>query len=152
MDIETLGVLFAIIFGLFGLVGGIPQLMKWTNPKPHLKINNLKILSIDNKGSKYYLKYEIENQSRFYTRDADATNVRAEITQINKNHVQTEEYQQKLSLISTLNAGVKFSKPTDFFHYSNKPQDYPDTITFKVFCDEGGIEKKKIKFECSKNA
>jgi hypothetical protein len=143
MDIETIGLIIATVLGIFGTVGGIPQIIKWSEPRPHLKINKLKILWI--RDHHYGLSYEIENQTKFYTRDADATTVMAEITEWDKNFVQWDSSPFIFQLTGCLVAGTKFVETRETCHIA-KPEGHPYMILFKVYCDEKAIAKQKIRF------
>lgn len=81
-DIFELAI-FAML-GVAGLFGGIPQLIRWTKPRPNLTITKVAIERLPGDNYKYQLHMEIENRSKFWRRNSDATNVNADYYMINK--------------------------------------------------------------------
>jgi hypothetical protein len=149
--IESIGVLFAIIFGFLGFLGGVPELKRWLVPRPHLRITILK-KSVNYEGKSLHFAYEVENKRNPFTRNADATDLVMEISEIDSNHIQWDKEPTKLPLSKCLLVGAKYhdDRGNIRFNYYRTPtieSNYPFTIFLKVSCTEGSIDTKKIIIE-----
>ena len=144
-DIFELAI-FAML-GVAGLFGGIPQLIRWTKPRPNLTITKVAIERLPGDNYKYQIHMEIENRSKFWRRNSDATNVNADYYMINKDGVQCGAASNQ-TVASFLVAGAKILKDVESFH-SLVPEGNPYSIVFRVTCQELVAAKKKIMYQAS---
>lgn len=123
-----------------GAIGGIPQLIRWLRPKPHLKIN----ARIEDLPEENYHKLiiEIMNEKKWWKRNKDATHVIAQwyIMDRNKEHWGAT-YNQVIS--PYLGVGEKVQKEFKIIHRFNQ-EGNPHTLVVLVKCEPDTQVKKVI--------
>jgi len=144
---EAVGLILALALGALGFIGGIPQMLFWLKPKPHLKIIKASVDRLTGDNYKYRIHLEIENQEKFLRRNGDASNVTAEYYMINKDGVQCGGATDQM-VCSFLVAGAKILKDHEDF-YSLIPDGNPYTIVFRIRCQEKMSAKKKLAYNAS---
>ena len=152
MDTQTIGVIIASVLGIIGAVGGVPQLIKWAAPKPHLKLilANIKPLSDDPalRDDKQVLHFTVENVRKSSGRNADATEVNVVFHVIDKDGSQCGEGFTCLASHS-LADGEKITReyPITPETLLVKPAGNPHTLVFKVTCKEREIAKSRMSYD-----
>ena len=135
----------AMLLGFLGLLGGIPQMLRWIKPRPHLKITNATVLKIPNENYKFQLHFEVENERKSWKRSGAASNVTSDYYVVDKDSVQRGgTYDQAVS--QYLLAGLKMLKDTDMY-LALTPEGNPYRIVFRVMCKEGYSATKIVAFE-----
>jgi hypothetical protein len=137
----------ALLLGVLGALGGIPQLLQQIKPKPRLKITEAQITKLPEDNYKYQVHLMVQNETKFWRRNADATNVTADYYVIDKNDVQCAAAKGQM-LAEYLCAGIKIQKDTEAYH-SLTPEGNPYSVIFMVTCAEGGTAKKRIPYEAA---
>lgn len=130
------------VVGILSVLGGVPHMFNLIKPKPHLKINESTITKLPNDSFRYRIRLEVENQTKWWKKSRDASNVIGEYYMIDKNGVQWGTVSNQI-LSPYLVAGAKAVKDIEGYH-SFLPEGNPYTIVFRVTCDEGQIDKQKI--------
>lgn len=132
------------VLGILGLLGGIPQLLRWIKPKPHLKISNVAVLKLPTENYKFKLHFEVENELKSWKRCGDASNVTSDYHVVDKESVQRGgAYDQAVS--QYLLAGLKISKDTEMY-LALMTEGNPYRIIFRVNCKEGYSATKIVPF------
>jgi hypothetical protein len=137
----------AIILGVLGAFGGVPQILRWLKPKPRLKITAADISRLQAENYKYQVHLEVENQTRLWRRNGDATNVTADYYVVDKDGVQCVAA-LGLMLSQYLCADAKIRKELEAYH-SLTPDGNPFSVIFKVSCTEGASARKVLAYEAS---
>ena len=135
------------VLGFAGLLGGIPQMLQWAKPHPCLAIMKAGVQRLPNDNYKYQIHLEVENQSKFWRRKGDATNVTADYYMISKDGVQCGAASDQV-VASFLVPGARIVKEAEAFH-SLVPNGNPYSIVFRVKCQESVTAKKKIVYEAA---
>lgn len=133
------------ILGFLGLVGGIPQLLKWITPKPHLKINDATINRIPNENHKFHLQLEVENERKSWKRNCDASDLVYEFYIMDKESIQRGSASGQ-TVAQHLLAGFKIKKEAEVF-LSLPPEGNPYTVLFRIVCREGNVVTKIMALE-----
>ena len=137
----------ALLLSILGVLGGIPQLLRQLKPKPRLKITEAQIIKLPEDNYKYRVHLMVQNETKFWRRNGDATNVTADYYVIDKNGVQYAAAQGQM-LAEYLCAGIKIQKDAEAYH-SLVPEGNPYSVILKVTCAEGGRAKKMIPYEAA---
>ena len=66
------------MLGVLGALGGIPQILKLLKPKPRLKITQATISKLPSENYKYQVQLAVQNETRWWRRNGDATCVTAD--------------------------------------------------------------------------
>lgn len=140
MDAQTVGVIVASILGIIGVIGGIPQILQWSKPKPHLKIVELKLSRMVNLN--YRVHSIIENTKVFWSRNADARDVKAEFIELDKNRVQLRVANTS---IENILSGAKAEINADV-GIIYRPELNPHALILRVTPSEGEKISKQIIF------
>jgi hypothetical protein len=145
--IQTIGFIFAMVFGLFGFLGGIPEIKKWIKPSPHLKITKLEALHMSEKGAT--ISWTVQNQKMLLKRNSEATDVKLEITDLDGNQMQSDGDPITIRLKKLLMVGAKVSEPYGFsvqvgHFFDGRETSYPYIIMCKASCAEGSSNIKKL--------
>ena len=135
------------ILGVLGVFGGIPQILKWLKPKPRLRITAADISRLQAENYKYEVHLEVENETRFWRRNGDATNVTADYYVVDKDGVQCVAA-LGLMLSQYLCADAKIQRTLEAYH-SLTPDGNPFSVIFKVSCTEGASARKVLAYEAS---
>ncbi|MCW4030365.1 MAG: hypothetical protein NWE92_12055 [Candidatus Bathyarchaeota archaeon] len=139
ITIEAIGILFAI---LWGTIGAIPQIIKWSKPKPRLKIIHMELTPENqNACSRYCFSYEIVNESVFWRRPSGATAVKIDVHTMDSNKTQCKEI-QSLSVSTYLGGGEKAQNNYLINAFTKKGVN-PHTVIFELSCSEGQKVTKK---------
>ncbi len=136
--------LFALVT-ILSVLGGIPHLLRLIKPKPHLKIIQSTITKLPNDSFRYGIHLEIENQTKWWKRSSDASNLIGEYYMIDKNGVQWGTISNQI-VSPYLVEGAKAVKDIEGYH-SFLPEGNPYTIVFRVTCNEGQTDKQKIIYD-----
>ena len=147
MAYEEIELLLVSVLGLLGVVGGIPQIFRWIKPKPHLKIIKATISKLPHDNYTYQIHLEIENETKLWRRNGDASNITAEYFMIDKNGVLCASASNQ-SVSPYLLAGTKVLKDIAA-HHSLMPEGNPYSVIFRVTCNEGRTAKQKITYEAT---
>lgn len=132
---------------VLSMVGGIPHLLGLIKPKPHLKITESTITKLPNDSFRYLIHLQLENQTKWWKRSRDASNVIGEYYMIDKNGMQWGTISNQ-TVSPYLVAGAKIAKDIEGYH-SFLPEGNPYTIVFRVTCSEGQIIKQKVTYNVS---
>lgn len=147
---ENFYLIVSMVALILGAIGGIPQILRWFEAKPRLRIVDVKI-------GKYWQSKEeknaiglgydvvIENEKKFWGRNRDATKVEAEVYVTDKNHFQLGTTVNK-SITPYLMAGMKIYKELSSTYMFNR-EGNPHTILLLVKCQEEVIKKKAISYK-----
>ena len=142
MAIDYIQITIFTVLGVIGLLGGIPQIIRWAKPKPHLTINKARVQRVQNDNYKHQIHLEVENQTKTFSRNDDATNVTVDYFIINKDNEQCATAQNQ-TISTYLVAGAKSITNIEAYH-SLVPEGNPYSIIFLVRCKEETPTKKKI--------
>jgi hypothetical protein len=151
MDIQTIGVIIASILGIIGAVGGIPQLMKWFAPKPHLRLLYGRVVPKSNnpklRDDKQMLQYAVENINKRWAKNADATEVNIVFHVIDKDNRQRGE---GFTCFTSHCLGIGENIPREYEINPEtllvKPQGNPHTLVFKITCKEKATAESRISY------
>jgi hypothetical protein len=143
-SIEFTIAVIATFLSLIGIVGGIPQILQWIEPKPHLKINKAVVAKAPN--GTYEFQLEVENTTRKWRRDSDATQIIAELYVMDKDCIQWGIHHNEM-LSPFLIAGAKIAK--NIRTGSFKQEGNPHTIIVRVFSKEGATAKHQLSYVAS---
>ncbi len=147
MAYDSVGLAIVFVLGLLGVLGGVPQILRLTRPKPHLKITDATISKLADENYKFQLHFEVENERKLWNRSGDATNVTSDYYVVDKDSVQRGgTYDQAVS--QYLLAGLKTVKDTEMY-LALVPEGNPYRIIFRVACKEGYSATKKVAFEAN---
>jgi hypothetical protein len=147
MTYDIVLLVLVAVLGIIGLLGGVPQLLSWIKPKPHLAIVKATVQRLTGDNYRYQVHLEVENQLKFLRRNGDASNVTAEYYMINKDGFQCGGASDQM-VCSFLVAGAKILKDSEAF-YSLVPEGNPYSIVFRVICHEKVAAKKKIAYDAA---
>jgi hypothetical protein len=127
---------------ILGAIGGIPQIMRWSKPKPKLRITRFVIKERTERG--FGMSIRVENVENWYRRNADATYVKAEYYIMDKSREQWG-CAHNIVLTPYLVIGERISKE---LHDANilKVEGSPYTIVLRVTCEEGDTTKIHVIF------
>ncbi len=137
---------FALL-AVFGVLGGVPQLLKLLKPKPRLKITQATISKLPEENYKYNVQLGVQNQTRWWRRNGDATNVTADYYVVDKDGVQCVAA-LSLALSQYLITNATIRRELEAFH-SLTPDGNPFQVIFKVACAEGIGAKKVLAYDAS---
>lgn len=141
MDNETIGVIVAIIFGVVGTFGGIPQLIEWLKPSPHLRLGKEIVVEMNN--GRVKVRAKAYNERKLLKRNSDATNVILKLSAIDKNNILIRMTSGYVSACLVPNAStlsdVTFDTPLN-------TNGNPYTILVELRCQEGSTVKQKITY------
>jgi|YelNatPaOPRAMG01_1025707.scaffolds.fasta_scaffold12869_4 hypothetical protein len=128
------------LLAILGAIGGIPQLIRWLRPKPHVKISS-RIEDLPEENC-HKLHIEVLNEKKWWKRNKDAMHVIAQwyIMDKNKEHWGAT-YNQAIS--PYLGVGEKVHKEFKIVHRFN-PEGNPHTIVILVKCDPDTQVKETI--------
>lgn len=142
MKTEDIYLIVSAIALALGAVGGIPEIMRWTKPKPRLRITKARIETMKDHRIKIHL--EVKNEQKWWRRNSDASDVAAEWYMMDKNHEQWGGvFNQTVS--PYLMAGTKVSREFSSVH-AFKPEGNPHTVVILVRCAEGVLRREKITY------
>ncbi len=141
MSYDSIDTTVFVVLGVLGLLGGIPQILRWAKPKPHLRITEAKIVRLPNENYKFRFHLEIENERVGWKRNGDASDVGYEFYVVDKESVQRGSASAQ-AVTQLLLAGFKTRKETEVF-LSLPPDGNPYTVVFRVTCREGDTFTKK---------
>ena len=147
MAYEDIALLFVLLLGLLGFVGGIPQIFRWIKPKAHLKIIKAAISKFPDDNFRYQMHLEIANETKLLERNSDASDVTAEYFIIDKDGVQWA-YASDQSVSPYLLAGTKILKDIEVRH-GLMPEGNPYSVIFRITCNEGNPVKQKIAYDAT---
>ncbi len=142
MKPEDMYIIISAIALLLGAVGGIPEIIRWTKPKPCLRITKLRVEKSDE--SRIEIDLEVGNEQKWWRRTADATHVKAEWFMMDKNHEQWGGVHGQ-TVSPYLMVGTKVSKHLSSSH-SFKPEGNPHSIIILVKCREGVLRRKRVTY------
>ena len=145
MALDTIELVFLALLTLLGLVGAVPHLLHWIKPKPHLQIVKSEISRLPEGNFKYHIHLEIENQTKWWRKNGDASNVVGEYFVIDKNGVQNSAVLNQ-AISSYLVAGARIVKDIEGYH-SFLPDGNPFLLVFRVTCSERQTAKHEITYE-----
>jgi hypothetical protein len=138
--------MFVVSVSLFiGLVGGVPQILKWIKPKPNLTITKATISRLPEENYKYRFHLEVENKKASFRRNGDASNITFDFYVVDKDSVQRGGTFDQV-ITQYLLAGFKVTKETDVY-LSLPPDGNPYTVVFRLVCREGQSAILKVAFE-----
>jgi hypothetical protein len=137
----------ALLLGVLGVLGGIPQLLRLIKPKPYLKITEAQITRLPEDNYKYQVHLTVQNETKFWRRNGDATNVTADYYVIDKNGVQCVAA-LGLTLSQYLCASAKIQRTLEAYH-SLTPDGNPFSVVFRVSCSESAAAKKILAYDAS---
>ncbi len=143
----SIELIFIAVLAILGAAGGVPQMIRWIKPKPHLKITKGTISKLPDDNYKYQIHLEIENQSKLLQRSGDASNVTADFFVIDKNGFQSGAT-TNLMISSYLCPGTKIPKDLEAY-LSLIPDGNPYSIIFRASSAEGSVDKKRISLEAA---
>ncbi len=149
MDAIIIGLAAAIALGLIGAIGGIPQIIQWSKPKPHLKLTHISLASVAAKTLKaddrYNLHVVLENTRRFLSRSGDTEDLKLEFQVLDMNNQQCGEI-QTFSLAQNLPAGEEIDREITV-RPAGRPEVNPHTLVLKIISGDGQIIKRKMLYE-----
>ncbi len=137
-----------LALGILGLAGGLPQIIRWAKPNPHLQINKVTVERAPNDNYKHKIHLELENQTKGLARNGDATNITLDYFIINKTGTQTAITQNQ-TLSAYLVAGAKILTDIEAYH-SLVPEGNPYSIIFMIKSRETATVKKRITYNADK--
>ncbi len=145
MALESIELFVVAVSLLFGLLGGVPQIVRWIKPKPTLAIGDAKISRLPDENYKYRFHLEVENKKLSFRRNGDASNITFDFYVIDKDGLQRGGTFDQI-ITQYLLAGITVAKETDVY-LSLPPDGNPYTVVFRVVCREGQEAMKKVAFE-----
>ena len=137
-DIYLIATALALVLGA---IGGVPQILKWFKPKPHLRIIEAEVQQTQEK-NKYILHLKILNEARWLRRTSDATDVKIDTYIMDKNYEQWSASYGDLTPYLLAHAKVSKEIPP---HQNFKPGE-PYTFIIVVYCAQGVGARKKITY------
>ena len=143
MRFQNTQLIITTLLAILGAIGGIPQIIHWIKPKPHLKITIARIEKIPNE-DKIKLHLEIENEAKWWRRNSDAAYVVAEWYVMDKNHEQWGSA-SNVVLSPFLSPGTKLSRDFQILHQFRQ-EGNPHSIIVRISCEKGGHTKKTITY------
>jgi len=142
IKLEDILLIVSAIALVLGAVGGVPEIVRWTKPKPRLRIAKSRVEKSE--GSRIVIDLEVQNEQKWWRKTADATYVTAEWYMMDRNHEQWGGVHNQI-VSPYLMAGTKVSRQFSSTH-SFKPEGNPHTIAILVKCEEGVQKRKKVTY------
>jgi hypothetical protein len=141
---DTVELTLFVSLAVLSAVGSIPHLLQWLKLKPHLKIVKAIIEKQPDDNNRYSIHLEVENQSKWWRKNGDATNIMGEYYVVDKNGFQNGYVDNQL-LSQHLLAGTKTVKDLEGYHLLS-PEGNPYSIVFRIKHNEAVMAALKITY------